>query len=79
MTQDMGQAGAHGEYKGRGVFVPDGQKASWIMEGAWVLEREFDVAPYTSREMVRAVLEAVLPLLRQIEMPQAVASSGVSE
>ncbi len=79
MTQDMGQAGAHGEYKGRGVFVPDGQKASWIMEGAWVLEREFDVAPYTSREIVRAVLEAVITLIRQIEKTQAVSSSCVSE
>ncbi len=79
MTQDAGQAGAHGEYKGRGVFVPQGQNASWIMEGAWVLESEFDVAPYTSREMVRAVLEAVLPLLRQTETSQAAVSSGVSE
>lgn len=33
------------------------------MEGAAVLERDFDVAPYFSRMMVRAVPDAVLPLI----------------
>ena len=35
------------------------------MEGAWRLEREFEVVPYTSRELVIAVLEELLPLLLQ--------------
>ena len=47
-------------YKGRGVWVPHGQKASWIMEGAWALEREFDIAPYISRLMASAVIAAIM-------------------
>jgi hypothetical protein len=58
-------ADTHEGYKGHGVYVPDGLHASWIMEGAWALEREFDVAPFISRQMVRSVLAAILPLLRQ--------------
>ncbi len=63
MVCEHGQAGAYKEYKGHGVCVPNGLCASWIMEGAWVLEREFEVAPFTSRHMVSAVLEAILPLI----------------
>jgi hypothetical protein len=65
MVCEQGQAGAIEGYKGRGVFVPHGLKASWIMEGAWLLEREFDVVPYTSREMVISLLEELLPLLQK--------------
>jgi hypothetical protein len=53
------QAGTGEIYKGRGVWVPHGLKASWIMEGAWALESEFDVAPFVSRMMAEAVIRAV--------------------
>lgn len=43
-------------YQGRGVFVSDGETAAQIMEGARVLERDYGVAPFISRAMVRAVL-----------------------
>lgn len=46
-------------YKGHGVFVPSGLSAAAIMEGAWALEQKFDVAPFVSRMMARAVLEAI--------------------
>ena len=52
------QAGAIESYKGRGVWVPRGLTAAQIMEGAWALERQFEVAPFISRAMVVAVLEA---------------------
>jgi hypothetical protein len=58
-----GQAGAVGEHKGRGVWVPDGLDASWIMEGAAVLESRHEIAPFISRSMMRDVLQAVLPLI----------------
>ena len=56
-------AGTLGEHLGHGVWVPPGLGASWIIEGAAVLEREFEVGPFLSRHMVRAVLQAVLPLM----------------
>ena len=43
-------------YQGYGVWVPPGQSAVLMLEGAWVLEDKFDVAPYLSRQMVSAVL-----------------------
>lgn len=46
-------------FEGRGVLVPRGLSARDIMVGARVLEREFEVVPYTSRSMVRAVLLAI--------------------
>lgn len=46
-------------YNGRGVWVPAGLTAAEIMIGAAALERDFDVAPYTSRNMVIAVLQAL--------------------
>lgn len=58
-----GQAGAIEEYKGRGVWVPHGLKACWIMEGAAVLENHHEITPFISRAMVRDVLLAVLPLV----------------
>ena len=68
---DLLEGGTKQGYKGRGVWVPSGQKASWIMEGAWALENQFDVAPYISRMMVSAVLEAILPLMHQAEISQS--------
>lgn len=59
--------GAIEGYQGRGVWVPHGQSAAWIMEGARVLENKWEVAPYISRMMVSAVLETVLPLIRRDE------------
>jgi hypothetical protein len=53
------QAGTCEVYDGRGVWVPHGLSASDIMKGARVLEEQFDVAPYVSRAMVCAVLEAL--------------------
>lgn len=50
-------AGAVMTYKGRGVLVPEGMRADVILEAAWMLERCFDIAPFLSRQMVRAVLE----------------------
>jgi len=52
------QPGTGQVYKGRGVWVPEGLTAAQIMEGAWALERQFDVAPFISRLMAAAVLEA---------------------
>ena len=65
-------------YKGRGVYVPHGQKASWIMEGAWALENQFDVAPYFSRMMVSAVLEAILPIIRQDDISQLPCKASIA-
>jgi len=59
MADNSRQAGAKDVYKGRGVWVPRGQKASWIMEGAAALERDFDVAPFVSRMMASTVIAAV--------------------
>lgn len=53
------------EYKGRGVCVPVGQKASLIMEGAKVLQEQFDVPPYEARDMVEQVLAVLLPAIRE--------------
>ena len=47
-------------YRDHGVFVPSGLTAAAIMEGAWALERLFDVAPFVSRMMARAVLHAAI-------------------
>lgn len=60
-TSDSGrQAGEEPQSYGlRGVYVPRGMTADEIMIGAEVLERAFDVEPYTSRSMVRAVLAAI--------------------
>ena len=57
-TYLLRQAGTGQIYEGRGVWVPPGMTAAQIMEGAWTLEREFDVAPYISRLMAGAVLRA---------------------
>lgn len=46
-------------YRGRGVWVPTGLTAEHIMVGADVLERQYGVEPYTSRNMVIAVLLAI--------------------
>ncbi|MEW9838691.1 hypothetical protein, partial [Mesorhizobium marinum] len=53
------KAGTIEGYEGRGVWVPEGLSARDIMEGAKVLERDYDVAPYTARDMVRTVLIAL--------------------
>lgn len=52
------QAGTIESYGERGVWVPEGMTARDIMEGARVLEREFEIAPYVSRAMAIAVLGA---------------------
>jgi hypothetical protein len=59
---DLRQAGDIESYEGRGVWVPHGLQASWIIAGAEVLQRDFEVAPYTARAMVRALLLALPPL-----------------
>ena len=51
-------------YKGRGVFLSRadlavGTTAAEIMEGAWVLERQYEIPPYISRMIVSAILSAV--------------------
>lgn len=38
---------------------PEAMMAREIMVGAAVLERQFDVAPYESRSMVRPILAAI--------------------
>ena len=43
----------------RGVWVPRGMTPHEIMAGARVLEDQFDIPPYQSRSMVRAVLAAI--------------------
>lgn len=43
-------------HKGRAVFVPDGFTAAQIWDAAKMLEREFDVVPYTSQHMAVAIL-----------------------
>lgn len=58
-------------YKGHGVWVPFGQTAAEIMEGAWVLERDFDVAPFTSRMMVSAILQALAYTAHHRETPRS--------
>ncbi len=50
-------------YEGRGVYVPDGMSADEIMHAADVLEREFEIEPYTSRAMARAVLQTLKRML----------------
>lgn len=49
-------------YKGRGVLVPGGLSAAEIMEGAAVLMKDYDVPPYTARNMVAAVLTRLIEL-----------------
>lgn len=46
-------------WNGRGVWVKPGETAREIMEGAKVLEEQFDVAPFISRLMVSAVLSKI--------------------
>ena len=53
------QAGTIEVYGDRGVWVPSGLSSRDIMEGAKVLVRDFDVSPYTARNMVRVVLLAI--------------------
>lgn len=53
------QAGSVETYEGRGVWVPDGLSARDIMVAAFVLEQNFDVAPYMSRDMAIQVLRAI--------------------
>jgi hypothetical protein len=52
-------------YRGRGVFVPYGLDVELIMECAAVLEKEFEIAPYTSREITIAVLQSVSAVLHR--------------
>jgi hypothetical protein len=59
-TDSSRQAGKIEAYGDRGVWVPNGMTARAIMVGAAVLEREFDVPPYESRDMVRSVLSAIM-------------------
>ena len=54
-------------YGDRGVYVPEGMTAAEIMEAARVLERDFEVEPFTSRAMVRAVLAAIRPGTSRVE------------
>ena len=63
ISDDERQAGKNETYGGHGVWVPHGLKASWIMEGAFALEKHHEIAPFISRAMVRDVLNAVLPLI----------------
>lgn len=53
------QVGTTENYGDRGVWVPDGLNARDIMLGAKTLERDFEIAPYRSRAIVRAVLSAI--------------------
>lgn len=58
MPSDSGrQAGTIESYEGRGVWVPEGLTARDIREGAKLLEKQFDVAPFVSDAMACAVLE----------------------
>lgn len=59
-TDSARQAGKIEAYGNRGVWVPNGMTAHEIMTGAAILEREFDIPPYESRDMVRAVLSALM-------------------
>lgn len=59
-TDSGREAGKIEAYGNRGVWVPDGMTAREIMVGAAILEREFDVPPYESRDMVRSVLSALM-------------------
>lgn len=81
--KDIAPSGSIQTYKGHGVWVPNGQSAAEVMEGAWALEREFDVAPFVSRIMASAVLSAVARLKeRTSDSPQAgreAASSSPAE
>jgi hypothetical protein len=46
-------------FEGRGVYVPPGMTAREVMVGARVLEKMYDVPPYESRSMTRAILRAI--------------------
>ena len=55
-------------YNGRTVFVPDEFTAAQIWDAAKMLEREFDVVPYTSQHMAVVVLvTAKNALLEKVE------------
>jgi hypothetical protein len=58
-TDSSRQAGKIEAYGSRGVWVPDGMTAHEIMVGSAILEREFDVPPYSARAMMRAILPAI--------------------
>ncbi len=47
------EIGTHG---GRGVYVPAGMTAAEIMELAELLDSQFGIEPYTSRQIARAIL-----------------------
>jgi hypothetical protein len=61
MPSESGQAGTIEEHEGRGVWVPKGMNVRDIMAGASALERQFEIAPYTARDMAIAVLQAAQP------------------
>ncbi|CAH2409367.1 hypothetical protein [Mesorhizobium escarrei] len=54
------QAGKIEVYEKRGAWVPEGLTAREIIEGAKVLEQDFEVPPYVSRAMVSAVLQRLI-------------------
>jgi hypothetical protein len=54
-----GRDGTGEAFGTQGVWVPKGMTAREIMVGAEVLEKQFDVPPYQSRSMVRAILDAI--------------------
>ena len=60
-VEKSGQAGTVEKYGKRGVWVPEGMSAADIMAGAQVLERDFGITPFTSREAMRAILSAIRP------------------
>jgi hypothetical protein len=78
VSQDKKRPARACSYNGRGVFVPPGMEAAWVMEGASVLERNFGAAPFISRQMVRAVLEAVIPLMNPDRNEEPGSATGVS-
>lgn len=55
-TSIFGPPGEIQEFEGRAVFVPNEFTAAQIWGAAKMLEREFDVVPYTSQHMAVAVL-----------------------
>ena len=80
--QDSDRCNPIQTYGDRAVYVPKGMSAAEIVEGALVLEREFDIGHYTASVMVEKVLEAV-NRLRQgngpPETPPGQCSAQISE
>ena len=60
--QAIGSVQAVGQ---RGVWTPSGLDAGMIVECSNILERDFDVVPYTSRDMVVAVMVGVARFLER--------------